>query len=98
MNYELLYHKYCGKFSYSKSFEDYGRNLSVNPIIWKPSEERVKKTAMYRFMHEQGCENYFQLHDWSINSRTEFWKSIVDFCDIKFHENASILACLPAFR
>jgi len=56
-------------FSYSKSFEDYGRKLSVNPIIWKPSGERVKKTAMYRFMYEKGCENYFQLHDWSINSR-----------------------------
>ncbi len=61
----------------------------MNPIIWKPSGERVKETAMYRFMHEQGCENYFQLHDWSIDSRAEFWKSIVDFCDIKFHENAS---------
>ena len=39
---------------------------------------------MYRFMREQGHDNYRDLHAWSIADRAEFWQALVDFCDVRF--------------
>ncbi len=41
-------------------------NMSENPILWSPSEERVQATAMYRFMRAQGFNNYDEMYSSSI--------------------------------
>jgi acetoacetyl-CoA synthetase len=58
--------------------------LSGNPILWSPGKDRVEKSAMFRFMTEQGCESYEELYDWSIDEVEAFWQALCDFCDIRF--------------
>jgi acetoacetyl-CoA synthetase len=58
--------------------------LSGNPILWSPGKDRVEKSAMFRFMTEQGFESYEQLYDWSIDEVEAFWQALCDFCDIRF--------------
>ena len=56
--------------------------------LWKPSEERIKSTNMYRFMnlvnerHHQNFTEYSQLHQWSIDNIPDFWASMWDVAGI----------------
>jgi len=58
--------------------------LSGNPILWTPSQERIEKSAMFRFMTEQGHASFDELHRWSVAEVEAFWQALCDFCDIKF--------------
>ncbi|MBW2409215.1 MAG: acetoacetate--CoA ligase [Deltaproteobacteria bacterium] len=57
-------------------------------LLWKPSEEQIKKTNMYRFMnfinekYSQDFNQYAQLHEWSINNISDFWAAFWEFADI----------------
>jgi acetoacetyl-CoA synthetase len=57
-------------------------------LLWKPSDEQIKKTNMYRFMnfinerYHQDLNRYAQLHDWSINNIPEFWAAFWEFADV----------------
>ena len=62
--------------------------MAENAIIWQPDPERLKKTAMYRFMKERSCDSYDDLHQWSIDNTAEFWQALCDFCDVRFSEAA----------
>jgi acetoacetyl-CoA synthetase len=63
--------------------------MSDNPILWEPGDERRKRSAIYRFMREQGFDNYDDLHRWSIDSSPDFWKAVCDFCDVHFVKPAA---------
>jgi len=58
-------------------------------LLWKPSEERVKSTNMYRFMnvinetYNQHFSEYAPLYQWSIENIPDFWASVWDFFEIK---------------
>ncbi len=58
--------------------------MSENPILWQPGEERVKGSAMYRFMRAQGFDNYDDLFQWSITELSAFWQAVCQFCDVHF--------------
>ena len=66
--------------------QKYGENLSK--VLWEPTYERKKKTAMYRFMKQQGFKNYDDLYQWSINKRSLFWEELAKFCDVRFLKKA----------
>ncbi|MBW2646043.1 MAG: acetoacetate--CoA ligase [Deltaproteobacteria bacterium] len=57
--------------------------------LWKPSEERIKNTNMYRFMNfineKYNCNftEYSHLYQWSIENIPEFWVAMWEFSDIK---------------
>ena len=57
-------------------------------LLWEPSEDRIKKTNMYRFMHfinekyNQEFSHYAQLHEWSISNISDFWAAFWEFADI----------------
>ena len=59
--------------------------LTVNPIIWSPSEERITSSQMYKFMktinkrYKLNLKTYDELHHWSIKSKSQFWEAIWDF-------------------
>ena len=59
-----------------------------NPIIWSPSDERVKSSQMYKFMKNINKKNNLQLtsfsdlHTWSVENKIQFWESIWDFFEI----------------
>ena len=56
--------------------------------LWKPSEERIKGTNMYRFMnvvnerYNQNFTDYSQLYQWSIDNIPDFWASMWDVAGI----------------
>ncbi len=56
----------------------------MSRIIWQGSEERIRKSAMYRFMRLQGFDDYMDLYEWSISQRAYFWDALIKFCNIRF--------------
>lgn len=58
-------------------------------LLWKPSEERIKKTNMYRFMNfvnEQYSRNFKEyppLYQWSVENISDFWALMWEFAEIK---------------
>jgi len=57
--------------------------------LWKPSEDRIRKTNMYHFMnvvnekYGSTFTEYDSLYEWSVENITEFWKTFWDFSDIQ---------------
>jgi len=58
-------------------------------MLWKPSEERIKNSNMYKFMlyinekHGTDFREYGPLYQWSVDNVPEFWASFWDYADIK---------------
>jgi acetoacetyl-CoA synthetase len=58
-------------------------------MLWKPSEERIKNSNMYRFMsfiherHGKDFSEYASLYQWSIDHIPDFWASMWEFAGIK---------------
>ncbi len=69
--------------------------MTENPIIWRPDTERLKKTAMYRFMEKRSCDSYDDLYQWSIDQPVEFWQALCDFCDVRFSKPADEVLVKP---
>ena len=61
----------------------------MSRLLWKPSEERIKGTNMYRFMgfinekYNQNFSEYEPLYQWSIENIPDFWASMWEFAEIK---------------
>ncbi|MBF0229575.1 MAG: acetoacetate--CoA ligase [Desulfamplus sp.] len=57
--------------------------------LWKPSEDRIKQTNMYRFMrtvnekYEKNFSDYDALYQWSIDNLEKFWELMWDFAQIR---------------
>jgi acetoacetyl-CoA synthetase len=57
-------------------------------LLWKPSEEQIKKTNMYRFMNfinerfGKDFQEYAPLHHWSIDNISDFWAAFWEFADV----------------
>ncbi|MCP4373593.1 MAG: AMP-binding protein, partial [Deltaproteobacteria bacterium] len=57
--------------------------------LWKPSDERVKNTNMYRFMNfvneklAKDFTGYDPLYQWSIENIPQFWALMWEFAEIK---------------
>jgi len=51
-------------------------------LLWKPSEERIKNSNMYRFMnfvngkYGTAFNEYRSLYRWSIDQIPEFWAAM----------------------
>jgi acetoacetyl-CoA synthetase len=64
----------------------------MSDILWQPSAKRIGKTRMEAFRrfinqrHNLHVDDYPALHQWSIDQRVAFWQAIVDFFDIRFHD------------
>ena len=58
-------------------------------LLWKPSEERIQNTNMYRFMNfvnskfDQNFYEYDPLYRWSITHIPDFWAATWEFVKIK---------------
>ncbi len=61
----------------------------MDKLLWKPSEERIRNTNMYRFMNfinerfDKDFTEYEPLYRWSVENIPDFWASMWDFVDIK---------------
>lgn len=60
----------------------------LNPVLWSPSDDRVKSSQMYKFIkfinekHYINIQNFTDLHTWSIKNKANFWSLIWDFFDV----------------
>ncbi len=58
-------------------------------LLWQPSEDRIKKTNIYRFMglinekYNKDFTEYGLLYQWSIENIPDFWASMWEFAEIK---------------
>ncbi|MGN6870897.1 MAG: acetoacetate--CoA ligase [Solirubrobacteraceae bacterium] len=61
-------------------------------VLWTPSEERIERATLTRYMRwleeKRGLEfeGYHDLWRWSVFDIEAFWRSIVDFCGVRFAE------------
>ncbi len=57
----------------------------TNPVLWSPSDERLKSSQMYKFIkfinekNNVNIQNFSDLHTWSIEDKADFWSAIWDF-------------------
>ena len=58
--------------------------MGDNPILWQPSDEKRRSSAMYRFMRARGFDDYDSLYKWSIEDSAGFWQALCEFCGIRF--------------
>ena len=61
----------------------------MSKLLWKPSEQRIKDSNMYRFMQEVNhtygthFDDYTALYQWSVENIETFWAEIWRFAGIK---------------
>jgi acetoacetyl-CoA synthetase len=61
----------------------------MGKLLWKPSEERVKNSNMYRFIsfvnkrHQQNITDYDGLYAWSVSQLAAFQAAVWDFVGIR---------------
>ncbi|MFH1487378.1 MAG: acetoacetate--CoA ligase, partial [Pseudomonadota bacterium] len=61
----------------------------MSTLLWKPDEERIKKSNIYRFMgfvnqkFKRNFSEYEALYQWSVQNISEFWAAMWEFADIK---------------
>jgi len=58
--------------------------MAENPILWQPSDSRMKAAAMYRFMRDCGFDSYASLYRWSVEDLAAFWEAICTFFAVRF--------------
>ena len=58
--------------------------MASNPILWSPDVALARKTAMYRFMHAHGFDDYAALHRWSVDEPAGFWQALAGHCGVRF--------------
>ena len=62
------------------------KEIVSNPVLWSPSDERVKSSQMYRFIkiinakHNMNIKDFTDLHTWSIKNKADFWSTIWGVC------------------
>jgi len=62
-------------------------------LLWKPSEERKKKSNMTKFIdyvnkrYTKKISTYDELYSWSVNDIPDFWAAVWDFVKIKASKN-----------
>jgi len=60
----------------------------MSNLLWKPSEDQIKQTNMYRFMkvvnekYHQEFNEFTPLYEWSVENIADFWETLWEFADI----------------
>ena len=60
----------------------------LNPVMWAPSDERIKSSQMFKFIKNNNdkynldLNSFADLHSWSVKNKSDFWSSIWDFFKI----------------
>ena len=58
------------------------KEIISNPVLWSPSDERIKSSQMYKFIkiinqkHNINIKNFTDLHNWSIKNKIDMLKTI----------------------
>jgi acetoacetyl-CoA synthetase len=61
-----------------------------NKLLWEPSTEYMKETAMYSFQRQVGVKGgYDDLWKWSIEHSDEFWTTLLDYFNVEYSGSLS---------
>jgi acetoacetyl-CoA synthetase len=66
-------------------------------LLWQPSEERIRESTLTRFQHwledtrDLSFEDYEELWQWSVDDLEGFWTAIVDFFEVQFSIEPSVV-------
>ena len=80
-----LFTEKCFKILINFEKELMKKEIISNPIMWKPTDERVKSSQIYKFIkiinkkYNINIQNFNDLHSWSIEKKAQFWSSVWDF-------------------
>ena len=71
---------------WSKFQHTFGRRIPADgpPPIWRPQEGEIPSTNLARIMADLGIDNYADLHAWSVNNRSAFWRYVIKRLGIIF--------------
>ena len=64
------------------------KDIVSNPVMWRPSDERIKSSQIFKFIraindkYNLDLISFSDLHSWSVNNKSDFWSSVWDFFDI----------------
>ena len=66
-------------------------------MLWNPSEERKNSSLIQKFIEHTnlGFDNYFDLHNWSINEIEVFWEEFWKFSGIIHSKNYNTVLTNP---
>ncbi|HXV28909.1 MAG TPA: acetyl-coenzyme A synthetase N-terminal domain-containing protein, partial [Sinorhizobium sp.] len=62
--------------------------MSIPPILWQPSPERIARSNITRFIKlvnqrwNAGIGNSDGLYNWSLKEPEQFWTGLWDFCGV----------------
>jgi acetyl-CoA synthetase len=62
--------------------------MSVKPF-WKPSDETIVKSNIYKMMQDHGFDNYQDFWKWSVTHKEEFWEATIKKLEIKLAQKFS---------
>lgn len=63
-------------------------------ILWQPSDELMAGSQLTQFtqflarQHGLNFKDYEALHQFSIENRAAFWRGVIDFCGVIYHQEA----------
>ncbi|MCW8870194.1 MAG: AMP-binding protein, partial [Proteobacteria bacterium] len=61
--------------------------------LWKPNPEDLKQSQLRKFTdhvnkkHGLSLQNYSQLHRYSVDNRALFWRDVIEYCDVIYHQD-----------
>jgi len=64
-----------------------------NKILWQPSESYKENSQMYEFLSRIAAKyylpdnEYYTVHQWSVENVPDFWAEVWDYCNIKCSKN-----------
>ncbi len=64
--------------------------MAAPELLWRPSRERIERATLTRYTawleRTRGFrfDDYEALWRWSVAELEEFWRSIVEFADVRF--------------
>ncbi|MCF6299779.1 MAG: AMP-binding protein, partial [Proteobacteria bacterium] len=63
--------------------------------LWTPSEQHIHNSQIWYFQqfinkkYLRNIKSYPQLHEFSVNFRDKFWRSLIEFCEVIYHQDSN---------
>ena len=55
--------------------------------VWRPGEAEQSRSNVAVLLRDVGLEDYLELHRWSVDNRSEFWRRVIAHLGIQFHRD-----------
>ncbi|MEM7454025.1 MAG: AMP-binding protein [Planctomycetota bacterium] len=73
---------------WDRTFQNYDEKLNGPAVMWTGSDDLISRANVFKWSSEKGLSSYAEFHDWSINSRAEFWLEASTRLGIRFETAA----------